>query len=180
VQKFHNIILPKLNSSLHDSVSSRRESVSSRHSVDSIEKEGLEPCAICLEHYEEGDQICWSHNRHCDHVFHQECIVEWLGLHNECPICRQDFLSLEDLDDESNHAQHPESEEQSPVQETEESPVDELLRLSWIRSLFQRQRIVQPSHHVELKRPELNGASMHRWSSSHHEESTVSIEVVTV
>jgi hypothetical protein len=33
---------------------------------------------------------------------------------------------------------------------------------------------------VELERPEPNGASMHRWSSSHHEESTVSIEVVTI
>ena len=197
MQKFHNIVLPKLNSSRPGSVSSRHGSVSSRHSVDSVESEGLEPCAICLEHYEEGDEICWSHNRHCDHVFHQECIVEWLGHHNECPICRQDFLSLEDLDNEGEHAEHPESEEQtpaqeaeqhleseqhldseqqSPVQEIEESPLDEVPRLSWIRSLFSRQRLVQPSHHMESERPEANAASIHPWPPSHYEESSASIE----
>jgi Ring finger domain len=141
-----------------------------------VEREGLEPCTICLEHYEDGDMICWSHNRHCNHVFHQECIVEWLGLHNECPVCRQDFLSLEDLDDETEHAEHSESEEQPPAEETEDSPVDEVPRVPWISTLFQRQRIVQPIHPVEMEQAQANGASIHQWPSSHYEESSVPIE----
>jgi hypothetical protein len=79
-----------------------------------VEEEGLEPCAICLEDYKQGDEICWSHNL-CAHVFHQECIVEWLVRHDGCPICRRDFLSHEDLDSEETG--HPVSVEQSPAEE---------------------------------------------------------------
>lgn len=55
-----------------------------------------EPCAICLTEYSEGDEICWSHNAECHHVFHRECIIEWLLQHEECPCCRHDFLNVAD------------------------------------------------------------------------------------
>jgi hypothetical protein len=35
-----------------------------------------EACSICLNEYVEGDEICWSRNRSCNHVFHRECILE--------------------------------------------------------------------------------------------------------
>eukprot|EP00542_Grammatophora_oceanica_P000686 CAMPEP_0194066606 /NCGR_PEP_ID=MMETSP0009_2-20130614/86116_1 /TAXON_ID=210454 /ORGANISM="Grammatophora oceanica, Strain CCMP 410" /LENGTH=300 /DNA_ID=CAMNT_0038719577 /DNA_START=233 /DNA_END=1136 /DNA_ORIENTATION=- len=53
-------------------------------------------CPICLTDYVDGDEICWSHNERCNHVFHRECIVEWLTHHDECPCCRLNFLSLHD------------------------------------------------------------------------------------
>ena len=50
-------------------------------------------CPICMEPYETGDEIAWSKNENCLHVFHQECIVGWLMTSNDCPLCRQDYLS---------------------------------------------------------------------------------------
>ena len=31
----------------------------------------------------------------CQHVFHEECIAEWLAIQNSCPICREPFTSVE-------------------------------------------------------------------------------------
>ena len=61
---------------------------------DSSNSPPIEPCAICLADYEDGDEICWSHNDKCPHMFHRSCIQEWLLTHEECPCCRQDFLCL--------------------------------------------------------------------------------------
>ena len=56
-------------------------------------------CAICLCPYENGDQVSWSKEVACQHVFHQECIVPWLAKKEEpkCPCCRQDFCVFEPL-----------------------------------------------------------------------------------
>eukprot|EP00978_Attheya_sp_CCMP212_P030751 scaffold114210_cov55-Attheya_sp.AAC.4 len=53
----------------------------------------IEPCVICFSDYEEGDHVCWSRNTVCHHVFHRECIAEWLLRHDECPCCRLNYLS---------------------------------------------------------------------------------------
>jgi hypothetical protein len=147
--------------------------------------EGLEPCVICLEDYEEGDNVCWSHNRQCNHVFHQECIVEWLVRHDGCPVCRQDFLALEDLDIESTGTEQPESlerpsaenrptdEVQSPTAEIEDRSADEVPRVSWIRSVFRRQRIVEPRHQDESEHPEVRVSRFRPRLSSYYEESSV-------
>mmetsp|Transcript_37247 Transcript_37247/g.78550 ORF Transcript_37247/g.78550 Transcript_37247/m.78550 type:complete len:298 (-) Transcript_37247:212-1105(-) len=73
-------------------------------------------CAICLMEYEISDRISWSSNAACTHVFHEDCIVQWLvslgrtkskqqrfsedpdeaQLLNytlECPCCRQEFIA---------------------------------------------------------------------------------------
>lgn len=51
-------------------------------------------CAICLTPYEIGDEICWSQNPECNHVFHHGCIEHWLYNHEECPMCRSIYISL--------------------------------------------------------------------------------------
>ena len=49
-------------------------------------------CPICLAEFQEGDDICWSHNPSCDHTFHMDCIEQWLVKHDGCPLCRLDYL----------------------------------------------------------------------------------------
>lgn len=60
---------------------------------------GVEPCSICLNEYTEGDILCWSQNSKCQHAFHKDCAMEWLMQSTECPLCRNNYLSL-DGDDE--------------------------------------------------------------------------------
>lgn len=62
-------------------------------------------CNICLMDFEIGEEIGWSPNPDCIHAFHKECIVDWLMVKNECPICRRDYLNekftdIEEADDE--------------------------------------------------------------------------------
>lgn len=51
-------------------------------------------CPICLEAYEVGDDIVWSKNEKCQHAFHLDCILEWLGENDGCPMCREDFCQI--------------------------------------------------------------------------------------
>ena len=44
-------------------------------------------CSVCMEALEEGD-VCAE--LPCGHVFHRECVTEWLALRPSCPICRED------------------------------------------------------------------------------------------
>mmetsp|Transcript_30826 Transcript_30826/g.46761 ORF Transcript_30826/g.46761 Transcript_30826/m.46761 type:complete len:247 (+) Transcript_30826:58-798(+) len=43
-------------------------------------------CSICLEKFREGDGVIISA---CSHVFHRECVLEWLQKKDGCPMCRQ-------------------------------------------------------------------------------------------
>ncbi|CAL9234182.1 unnamed protein product [Arabidopsis halleri] len=53
------------------------------------EEEETETCAICLECVLDEDKRIY-HMRNCSHLFHEECVIEWLNRqHNSCPLCRQ-------------------------------------------------------------------------------------------
>lgn len=76
-------------------------------------------CAVCLDSYEITDQVCWASNKECSHVFHADCILQWLISsgkkksmdqifekhpsdakliqYRQCPCCRQDFISVPDM-----------------------------------------------------------------------------------
>lgn len=49
-------------------------------------------CPICLEDFQVGDDVVWSTNTDCVHIHHKECIMHWLQDHDDCPLCRNDFV----------------------------------------------------------------------------------------
>lgn len=82
-------------------------------------REVANSCAICLTEYEVSDNVSWSANPQCPHVFHEKCITKWflslgrlqsicgvsledncpknvLNYQLECPCCRREFISTQD------------------------------------------------------------------------------------
>ncbi|MEY5045774.1 MAG: hypothetical protein RL713_999, partial [Bacteroidota bacterium] len=46
-------------------------------------------CCVCKIEYEMGQVVV---ELFCKHVFHQECILGWVGINATCPICRFSLL----------------------------------------------------------------------------------------
>jgi len=50
-------------------------------------------CVICFLPYKEGDVVSVSNNKNCSHVYHVDCILNWLSAdHDTCPSCRENYL----------------------------------------------------------------------------------------
>jgi hypothetical protein len=52
-------------------------------------------CPICMDSFKLDEIVSWSPNENCSHVFHHECIKEWLVRHGTCPIDREVFLPID-------------------------------------------------------------------------------------
>jgi E3 ubiquitin-protein ligase Arkadia len=51
--------------------------------------QGAEPCCVCQEEYNDGEDVGVLE---CGHEFHTKCIKEWLMQKNVCPICKEAAL----------------------------------------------------------------------------------------
>ena len=86
-------------------------------------------CSICFSHFKTAQEISWSSNEKCRHVFHSPCIQQWLETVSQrylarqartrlprdtiqsllvapmaCPVCRQAFLLRDkEADEETLH-----------------------------------------------------------------------------
>ena len=62
-----------------------------------IDKKDDNTCSICYSDYEENDN---TSRLHCGHVFHDECILEWIKKSSEytCPLCRSCVFVCENCD----------------------------------------------------------------------------------
>ena len=69
----------------------KNESTTNNEIMDDM-NEFINVCPICLGEFEAGQEICSSKNLDCHHSFHLDCMLEWLMKHDECPLCRQDYL----------------------------------------------------------------------------------------
>ena len=58
--------------------------------VKKITRDNEESCVICLQNFQEGDQVC---EFPCKHEFHTECIDPWLRKNTLCPCCKFDSKS---------------------------------------------------------------------------------------
>lgn len=47
----------------------------------------IDKCSICINNYEETEIVSVLSN--CKHMFHLECITEWVKYKQECPMCRK-------------------------------------------------------------------------------------------
>ena len=52
------------------------------------EEEEGDKCTICLSEFEVEEDV---RRLPCMHLFHVECVDQWLGQNKRCPICRFDI-----------------------------------------------------------------------------------------
>ncbi|KAJ1436745.1 Zinc finger, RING-type [Sesbania bispinosa] len=61
-----------------------------KYSVESGSQREAEPCCVCQEEYNDGDDIG---SLDCGHDYHTDCIKQWLVHKNLCPICKRTGLA---------------------------------------------------------------------------------------
>ncbi|KAL3502283.1 hypothetical protein ACH5RR_036732 [Cinchona calisaya] len=64
---------------------------------ESMMKSELAQCAVCKDDFELGIEV---KQMPCKHVYHKDCIMPWLEIHNSCPVCRYE-LPTDDPDYEN-------------------------------------------------------------------------------
>eukprot|EP00931_Biecheleriopsis_adriatica_P096897 TRINITY_DN7061_c0_g1_i1.p1 TRINITY_DN7061_c0_g1~~TRINITY_DN7061_c0_g1_i1.p1 ORF type:complete len:895 (+),score=162.14 TRINITY_DN7061_c0_g1_i1:158-2842(+) len=102
-------------------------------------KKSEEPCVVCRDHINVGD-VC--RRLPCLHLFHKECIDQWLSVKATCPL---DNLKLEDMLSKQRSIENPDAPESQSSRQTSRAGSRSRSRSRWddsttgSRSVFEHQ-----------------------------------------
>ena len=58
-----------------------------RMQITKQQADDIASCSVCLMEYKEGEAVC---KLPCSHLYHVDCITQWLQANRNCPYCRAD------------------------------------------------------------------------------------------
>ncbi|KAE8731247.1 YbaK/aminoacyl-tRNA synthetase-associated domain-containing protein isoform 1 [Hibiscus syriacus] len=88
---------PGLNELIEQLTQDDRPGVSPFQSQQSMRFRPFSQCPLCKKDFKVGAE---ARELPCNHIYHSDCIVPWLRLHNSCPVCRNE-LPVSSTDDQS-------------------------------------------------------------------------------
>ena len=56
-----------------------------RYSTIKIKDKRKQVCCICMDNFSCNQEVYWLS---CKHIFHKDCLSEWIRYKPECPTCR--------------------------------------------------------------------------------------------
>ena len=65
--------------------------------TEELAKSDSNSCAVCMNEFGVGMEV---KQMPCSHLYHSDCLLPWLELHNSCPVCRYE-LPTDDSDYEN-------------------------------------------------------------------------------